>query len=46
MAEMRNPDGSLSIGILEDIKPAQAAPKDEPKEEPAEKPKKKAAKKK
>jgi len=44
MAEMRNPDGSLSIGILEDIKPV-AEPK-EVKEEPAEKPKKKATKKK
>lgn len=43
MSERRNPDGSVSVGILEDMKPAKV---EEVKEESAEKPKKKATKKK
>ena len=45
MSERINPDGSVSVGILEDMKPIKAEVK-ETKEEPAEKPKKKATKKK
>lgn len=45
MAEIKNPDGSVSVGILEDMMPAKVEP-EEVKEEPAEKPKKKATKKK
>ena len=44
MSERRNADGSLSIGILEDMKPV-AEPKEEPKEEPVKKPKKTTKKK-
>ena len=45
MSERRNPDGSVSVGILEDMKPAKVEVEGV-KEEPAEKPKKKATKKK
>ncbi len=41
MSERKNPDGSLSVGILEDMQPVKA----EPKEEKAEKPKKATKKK-
>ena len=41
MSEIKNPDGSISIGIIEDMKKPEP-----PKEEPAEKPKKKTTKKK
>lgn len=44
MSERRNADGSLSIGILEDMQPV-AEPKEEPKEEPVKKPKKTTKKK-